>query len=84
MQRRIQRSPSSGPSETSSGFVTVDSSWSSVYGPASIDKAPIAWAGVRHQIINDEKNEEAVNMGDRGAGNFIFTRNVPAKSSNPL
>lgn len=56
--------------EGSAGFSTTSNSWSSAPGFASIGATangisrPLAWASVRHQVLDDDK----VEVDDKGNG----------------
>ena len=69
LSSNLTRSYGTNPSEPSSGYITVTSSWASTHGLSSLglgpDRPPLAWVGVRHQVNDQDKAGDATIVGDR-------------------
>jgi regulator-associated protein of mTOR len=65
-------SPIAPASEASSGFATMTGSWTSTLGMSSagggLSRQPLAWAGIRHQVMDTVETEGSDIPGDRNAG----------------
>jgi len=80
MRHRIRASTPEASSDSLSGFTTVSSSWATTHNLSSagtgLERAPLAWAGVRHQVVDDTRDTEVAAVTERNTG----TRCTPTKS----